>query len=278
MASDGQALEYLDLLEGSGGRECLRRAMRSLTSARHAVVAGLAESRLGKPQKTELQQHSTCQCTSAAAAGNEEEEGEDPSAEKEEEEEEELFSHHEEHRIAGISQLVCLLDCFYAAVYVVHQILLKLVDDLLGWLFATAMLLGPSWLLVFVIAPRTTRSSALLSALVRLDVLLVAEVWDASGRMHDIRTQIRDELLARHSQQPSDTTAAATAGGGGGKKKAEDASILSAPAQRSVVALEPYSSSADPAASPATRTAVSQSAAPSGLLVSKLESGCAASC
>ena len=168
-----------------------------------------------------------------------------------------------------------------AAVYVVH--LLKLVrefyvDDLLGWLFATAMLLGPSWLLVFVIAPRTTRSSALLSALVRLDVLLVAEVWDASGRMHDIRTQIRDELLARHSQQPSDTTAAATAGGGGGKKKAEDASILSAPAQRSVVALEPYSSSADPAASPATRTAVSQSAAPSGLLVSKLESGCAASC
>jgi hypothetical protein len=179
----------------------------------------------GKPQKTELQQHSTS--TSAAAADNGEEEGEEPSAEKEEEEEE-LFSHHEEHRIAAISQLVALLDCFYAAVYVVH--LLKLVrefyaDDLLGWLFATAMLLGPSWLLVFVIAPRTTRSSALLSALVRLDVLLVAEVWDASHRMHSIRTQIRNETLARH-RQASDSAAAAAAaaadGGGGGKQEEEE--------------------------------------------------------
>lgn len=61
-----------------------------------------------------------------------------------------FFSHHEEHLIASISQLVALVDCFYAAVYVVH--LHGLVrnfygDDLLGWLFATSMLVGPSVLL-----------------------------------------------------------------------------------------------------------------------------------
>ena len=61
-----------------------------------------------------------------------------------------FFSHHEEHRVASISQLVALVDCFYAAVYAVH--LHGLVrefygEDLVGWLFATAMLIGPSVLL-----------------------------------------------------------------------------------------------------------------------------------
>lgn len=56
---------------------------------------------------------------------------------------------------------------------------------------------------VFVIAPRTMRTTALLCALVRLDVLLVAEVFDATGRMHTIRQQIRNEVLKRHVQSQS---------------------------------------------------------------------------
>lgn len=69
---------------------------------------------------------------------------------------EEIYSHDDEHRIAGMSQLVALLDCFYAAVYVVH--LHKLVaeaydGDLFGRLLVSAMLLGPSVLLIFVIGP-----------------------------------------------------------------------------------------------------------------------------
>jgi hypothetical protein len=61
-----------------------------------------------------------------------------------------FFTHHEEHHVASIGQLVALVDCFYAAVYAVH--LHGLVrefygEDLLGWLFATTMLIGPSMLL-----------------------------------------------------------------------------------------------------------------------------------
>ncbi len=44
------------------------------------------------------------------------------------------------------------------------------------------------------------RTTALLCALVRLDVLLVAEVFDTSARMHTVRQQIRSEVAKRHVQ------------------------------------------------------------------------------
>lgn len=57
---------------------------------------------------------------------------------------------------------------------------------------------------VFVIAPRTMRTTALLCALVRLNVLLVAEVFDASARMHTVRQEIRSQVAKRHIQSQSE--------------------------------------------------------------------------